>query len=232
MDGVVTRTATVHAAAWKQLFDEYLQERANRGQGPFRPFDAEADYRLYVDGKPRYDGVLSFLSSRNIDVPYGEPSDPPGRETVCGLGNKKEQYFRQRLKEDGVGIYESTLELIGNLKQAGIKTGIFSASKNVDIVLRTGGATDLFDARVDGVDAAESSLRGKPHPDTLLELTRRLGAGPASTVVVEDAIAGVQAGKAGAFMMVIGVNRSGPPGALMDIGADVEVKDLEDVVLH
>jgi alpha,alpha-trehalase len=231
MDGVVTRTATVHAAAWKRLFDEYLQERANRGQDPFRPFDADEDYRFYVDGKPRYDGVLSFLSSRSIDIPYGTQSDPPGKETVCGLGNRKELYFRQRLQEDGVSVYESTVDLVRMLKEADVRTGIFSASKNVDVVLRVGNVIDLFDARVDGVDAARLGLPGKPRPDTLLELARRLGVGPASTVVVEDAIAGVQAGRDGGFMMVIGVNRSGPPGALRDNGADVEVTDLKDIHL-
>jgi alpha,alpha-trehalase len=232
MDGVVTRTATVHAAAWKKLFDEYLQERADRGEGPFQPFDAEVEYRLYVDGKPRYDGVLSFLSSRGIDIPYGAPSDPPEKETVCGLGNKKEMYFRQRLEEGGVKVYESTVELVHRLKEAGVKTGIFSASRNVEVVLRAAGVIDLFDARFDGVDAAQLGARGKPHPDTLLELARRLMVRPASTVVIEDAIAGVQAGRAGAFMKVIGVNRSGVAGALMQNGADVEVTDLKEVVLE
>ncbi len=230
MDGVVTRTETLHAAAWKQLFDEFLASRATPGQ-PFRPFDIQTDYRQYVDGKPRYDGVADFLASRGITLPYGSPSDPPSASTVCGLGNRKDGYFWQLVKERGVEVYESTIRLIYALRQAGIKTGIFSASRNAQAILSAAGVTDLFDARVDGLVADELKLPGKPNPAMLLELARRLGATPQRTAVVEDAIAGVQAGHAGGFVLVIGVNRSGPSGRLRQNGADVEVPDLADVTL-
>jgi beta-phosphoglucomutase family hydrolase len=230
MDGVVTRTAVLHAAAWKQLFDEFLQARAGE-PGSFRPFDTEADYKYYVDGKPRYDGVASFLASRGISLPYGSPDDPPDADTVCGLGNRKDAFFQQMLKRDGVEVYESTVRLIWRLKDAGIKTGIFSASRNAGPILAAAGIHRLFDAKVDGLDAEKLSLPGKPSPETLLELARRLGASPARTAVVEDAIAGVQAGRAGDFALVIGVNRSGKPGTLLANGADVEVSDLSQVEL-
>jgi alpha,alpha-trehalase len=230
MDGVVTRTAVLHAAAWKQLFDEFLQARAGE-PGSFRPFDIEADYRYYVDGKPRYDGVASFLASRDISLPYGSPDDPPDADTVCGLGNRKDAFFQQMLKRDGVEVYESTVRLIRRLKDASIKPGIFSASRNAGSILAAAGIHRLFDAKVDGLDAEKMSLAGKPSPETLLELARRLGASPARTAVVEDAIAGVQAGRAGDFALVIGVNRSGKPGTLLANGADIEVSDLSQVEL-
>lgn len=230
MDGVVTRTAVLHAAAWKQLFDEFLKARAGK-RGSFRPFDIEADYQRYVDGKPRYDGVASFVASRGISLPYGRPDDPPNAETVCGLGNRKDDFFHQMLKRKGVDVYESTVRLIRRLKGAGIKTGIFSASRNAGPILAAARIDHLFDAKVDGVDAEGLRLPGKPSPQTLLELARRLGASPARTAVVEDAIAGVQAGRAGDFALVIGVNRSGKPGTLLVNGADVEVSDLSQVEL-
>lgn len=230
MDGVVTRTAGLHAAAWKQLFDEFLKARAGK-RGSFRPFDIEADYQRYVDGKPRYDGVASFLASRGISLPYGSPDDPPNAETVCGLGNRKDDFFHQILKRKGVDVYESTVRLIRGLKGAGIKTGIFSASRNAGPILAAARIDHLFEAKVDGVDAEELRLPGKPSPQTLLELARRLGASSARTAVVEDAIAGVQAGRAGEFALVIGVNRSEKPGILMAKGADVEVSDLSQVEL-
>ncbi len=231
MDGVVTQTAKVHAAAWKQLFDEYLKEREQRGDGPFAPFDIDADYRRYVDGKPRYDGVVSFLASRGISLPYGEPDDPAERETVCGLGNRKDAYFWQRLSAQGVEAYESTVALLRRLRGMGIKTGIFSASKNAEAVLKAANVLDLFDVKVDGMDAEELGLPGKPDPAVLLEAARRLHVDPGRAVVVEDAIAGVQAGRAGRFSMVIGVNRSGQAGVLLENGADVEVVDLSEVKL-
>lgn len=231
MDGVVTKTASVHAAAWKRLFDDYLEERAAREDNPFRPFDADADYRHYVDGKPRYDGVVSFLESRGISIPHGEPDDPPDRETVCGLGNRKNSYFQQHLTEHGVDAYESTVDLIRSARASGIKTAIISASKNCVDVLRAANVLDLFDAKVDGTDADELGLPGKPDPAVFLEAARRLAVPPERAVVVEDAIAGVQAGHDGRFGLVIGVNRSGESGVLKDNGADIEVADLEEVTI-
>lgn len=231
MDGVVTRTATLHAAAWKRLFDAFLESSAAR-PGSFRPFDIEADYRTYVDGKPRYDGVASFLASRGISLPYGSPDDPPGTDTVCGLGNRKDALFHELLKSTGVEVFESTVNLIRRLRRAGMKIGIFSASRNAEPVLSTARILDIFDSRVDGVDADRLRLPGKPDPATLLELAARLGATPPRTAVVEDAIAGVQAGRAGGFALVIGVNRSGQPGTLRARGADVEVTDLSQVELR
>ena len=231
MDGVVTQTASVHAAAWKHMFDEYLQQRQAGGQGSYRPFDVIADYLPYVDGRPRVDGVAAFLASRGITLPMGSPDDPPGRETVYGLGKLKDSYFQQLLEEQGVHIYQTTIDLIHRLKQAGMRVGIFSASRNADAVLRAGGVRNLFEAKVDGVDAAELGLAGKPSPAVLLEVTRRLGLTPQRTGVAEDAIAGVQAGKAGGFRLVIGVNRTGENGSLLAAGADAEVRDLAEVAV-
>lgn len=230
MDGVVTRTATLHAAAWKQLFDSFLESSSDQ-TGPLRPFDIEEDYRQYVDGKPRYDGVSSFLASRNISLPYGNPEDPLTAETVCGLGNRKDAIFHEELRRRGVAVFDSTIWLIRRMRDAGLRTGIFSASRNAKAILSAAGILDVFDARVDGVDAGKLGLPGKPDPATLLELVRRLGTAPGRTAVVEDAIAGVQAGRAGDFALVIGVNRSEPPGTLLANGADVEVNDLSEVDL-
>lgn len=231
MDGVVTQTASVHAAAWKRMFDEYLQKRQARGDGSYPPFDVIADYLPYVDGRPRIDGVAMFLASRGITLPLGSPDDPPGRETVYGLGKLKDGYFQQLLEEQGVHVYQSTIDLIRRMKQAGMRVGIFSASRNADGVLRAGGVRDLFEAKVDGVDAAELGLPGKPAPAMLLEATRRLGLTPQRTGVAEDAIAGVQAGKAGGFRLVVGVNRTGQDGSLLAAGADVEVRDLGELAV-
>lgn len=229
LDGVVTKTATVHAAAWKQLFDEYLRRRAQREARPFRPFDADSDYRLYVDGKPRYDGVRSFLGSRGIVLDEGGAGDSPDRETVCGLGNRKDGYFADYLATYSVETYEGTIALIRELRSRGIKTAVVTASKHGAHVLEAAGIADCFDARVDGNDAEALGLAGKPAPATYLEASRRLGVAPARAAVVEDAIAGVQAGRAGGFGLVIGVNRSGSRGALLENGADVEVRDLSEV---
>jgi len=231
LDGVVTRTAAVHAAAWKRLFDGYLSERSAREGRPFRSFDADADYRRYVDGKPRYDGVASFLRSRGISLAYGEPGDPPDRDTVCGLGNRKNSYFQEHLTKHGVNVYESTVDLVRDLRAKGVKTAIFSASKNCEAVLRAANVAKFFDAKVDGVDAERLRLPGKPHPAVLLEAAKRLGVVPQRAVIVEDAIAGVQAGRDGHFGLVIGVNRSGETGVLKQNGADVEVSDLNEVIV-
>lgn len=229
LDGVVTKTAAVHAAAWKRLFDEYLRTRAQSEGRPFRPFDADSDYRLYVDGKPRYDGVRSFLSSRGIVLDEGEAGDPPDRETIHGLGDRKDGYFADHLATHGAETYEGTLALIRELRSRGIKTAVVSASKHCANVLDAAGIADCFDTRVDGNDAEAQGLSGKPAPATYLEASRRLRVAPARAVVVEDAIAGVQAGQAGGFGLVIGVNRSTSGGALLENGADVEVHDLSEV---
>jgi alpha,alpha-trehalase len=237
LDGVVTQTAAVHAAAWKRLFDAYLEERAARtGTGPggapddrLRPFDPAADYRLYVDGKPRYDGVRDFLASRGIELPPGDPSDPPERETVCGLGNRKNELFNDEVREHGVKTYPSTVELIHHLHDAGIKVGLMSSSKNTAMVLDVTGTTDLFEVRVDGVVAAEVGLPGKPDPAMYLETARRLGVDAARSVVVEDALSGVEAGRRGGFGLVIGVDRLGQAAELARAGADVVVDDLAEV---
>jgi alpha,alpha-trehalase len=226
LDGVVTDTAVLHAAAWKQLFDEYLQRRPAEGHPRVRPFAVETDFRQYVDGKPRYEGVRSFLQSRGIALPYGEPTDPPGRETVCGLGNRKDELFHRLLRQQGVRVFPSTVAFIRRLKDAGIKTAVVSSSKNCAAVLHAAGLAGLFDARVDGLESARLYLKGKPAPDTFLGAAARLGADPRRAVVVEDALAGVQAGRAGHFGLVIGVARQGDRTALRQSGADVVVDDL------
>lgn len=231
MDGVITRTAVVHQAAWKRMFDDFLRKRSEERGTRFDPFTQE-DYRLYVDGKPRQDGVVSFLRSRGITLPFGEPEDPPEKETVYGLGTRKNGYFVRHVREQGVKTYPTTIKLIHSLKAAGVKTAVFSASKNAGEVLRAAGVLELFDAKVDGTDAAELGLPGKPDPATLLEAARRLDVPPERAVIVEDAIAGVQAGRAGGFRLVIGVNRAHDPGALQKSGADVEVSDLSEVLLE
>jgi len=232
MDGVVTKTAVVHAAAWKRLFDDYMAERSRATGADWRPFDEEADYRPYVDGKPRYDGVRSFLASRDIVLPEGSPDDPSDRETVCGLGNRKNGYFLKELEQHGVHAYETTVRLVRVLQGLGIGTAIISASKNLRTVLAAGGIGDLFPVEVDGLLAAEIGLAGKPDPAVFLEAARRLGAEPSRTVVVEDALSGVEAGRRGAFGLVIGVDRTGDAEGLLRAGADVVVPDLADVVVE
>jgi trehalose 6-phosphate phosphatase len=228
-DGVVTRTATVHEAAWKALFDGYLRRRADHTGEPFVPFDDE-DYSLYVDGRARYDGVDAFLASRGIALPRGDPGDPPGRETVCGLGNQKNEHFLAELRDHGVEPFESTLVLVRSLRRLGIATAVVSASENCAAVLEAVGASETFDARVDGIDAAALGLAGKPDPALFLEAARRLSVQPIHAAVVEDALAGVEAGRRGGFGLVVGVDRTGRAEALIARGADVVVDDL--AVLH
>jgi trehalose 6-phosphate phosphatase len=229
LDGVVTRTASVHAAAWKELFDAYLERVSAGSKGPFRAFDAEEDYRRYVDGKPRYEGVKSFLASRDIRLSYGDPEDPPERETICGLGNRKNALFHERLARDGVEVFESSAELIRTLRERGLKTALVSSSKNAKAVLEAAGLTDLFDAIVDGVEAARLGLKGKPNPDIFLRATEVLGVAPEHALAVEDAIAGVEAARAGGFGLVIGVDRTGEGAALRAQGAQLVVGDLGEV---
>jgi len=229
MDGVVTQTAIVHAAAWKKLFDAYLQKRSTKTGQAFVAFDEAQDYERYVDGKNRYDGVRSFLESRGITLPQGTPDDPPGDATVCAMGNGKDAYFLEQVRHEGVRPYESTVALIRGLRSDGKGVGLVSASRNAEEVLTAAGVVDLFDARVDGVVAADLGLRGKPDPAMFLEAARRLGVGPERAAVVEDALSGVAAGAAGNFALVIGVARAGQHDALLQAGADVVVADLAEL---
>jgi alpha,alpha-trehalase len=230
LDGVLTATATIHAACWKRTFDEFLSRRAEGTGETVRPFDKDSDYKLYVDGKPRYDGVSSFLESRGIELPYGDPSDPADRETVCGLGNRKTDMVARVLEEEGVEAFEGSVALVRRLRDEGIKTAVVSSSNNCEAVLRAAGIAGLFDAVVDGGVAVRLGLPGKPAPDTFLEAARRLGVEPDRAVVVEDALAGVQAGRDGGFGLVIGVNREGDAAALRDGGADLVVSDLGEIL--
>jgi beta-phosphoglucomutase family hydrolase len=224
-DGVLTDTASVHSAAWKRLFDEYLQQRAERLGEPFRPFE-ELDYLRHVDGKPRYDGVAGFLASRGITLPWGDPSDAPSHQTVCGLGNSKNRYFLAHLREHGVHAFPSSVAFVRELGANGVRTAVVSASRNMRAVLDAAGMRQLFDVEVDGVDAARLGLAGKPDPALFLEAAGRLGVPPARAVVVEDALAGVEAGRRGGFGMVVGVDRGGQAAELAARGADVVVDDL------
>ncbi|HEX5750940.1 MAG TPA: beta-phosphoglucomutase family hydrolase [Archangium sp.] len=226
LDGVVTRTAQVHAEAWTRLFDAYLASHAR--PGPFQPFTPE-DYQRYVDGRPRLDGIRCFLGSRGLTLPEGSPEDGPETETVRGLGKRKNGYFLEALAQRGVEVFEGAVGLLERLRAAGFRTAVVSASRNCEAVVRAAGLAHLFDARVDGVEAGRLGLPGKPAPDTFLEAARRLGVPPARAVVLEDAQAGVQAGRRGRFGLVLGVRRAGPEGALVRAGADVEVAHLATV---
>jgi alpha,alpha-trehalase len=230
MDGVITDTASVHARCWARLFDEFLAGRRPTPLEDLRPFSA-ADYLRHVDGKPREDGVVAFLASRGIAVPRGTASDPPGAATAHALGRRKDAYVQAWLRERGVDVFPSTLALVRALRAAGIRTGVFSASRSARDVLEVAGVGDLFEVRVDGVVAATLGLAGKPDPATLLEAARRLGAAPGRTVVVEDAQAGVEAGRRGGFGLVIGVDRTGQAEELRAHGADVVVRDLVEVAV-
>ncbi len=229
MDGVVTRTARVHADAWRRVFDAFLDKWRRETGGEAAPFDPGTDYRRYVDGKPRYDGVASFLESRGIRLPFGAPSDSPERDTICGIGNAKNEQFQASLRERGVEVFESTIALIDALKRAGIRVALISASKNAEAVLRAGGCLELFDVRIDGVVAEQRGLKGKPAPDVFLAAAAELGVQPRRAVVVEDALAGVRAGRAGGFGLVIGVDRTGNPEDLRQHGADIVVQDLSQL---
>ncbi len=231
LDGVITRTAEVHSKAWKQLFDDYLKSREKRFGEPFREFTHENDYLPYVDGKPRYEGVRDFLLSRNIKIPFGHPDDSPDKESCCGLGNRKNIVFNEILKTNGVGVFQSTLDLIYQLKKNGIRVGVASSSKNCKNVLEAAGIIDLFECRVDGVVSAELGLKGKPESDIFVTAARQLNASPYNTVVVEDAVSGVQAGKKGNFGLVLGIARENNKEELLAHGADWVVSDLSEVTL-
>lgn len=229
LDGVVTDTATVHAGAWKAVFDDFLSRHAAGHRIPFRPFHIDTDYRLYVDGKPRFDGVRSFLRSRGIELPDGRPDDPPGSETVHGLGNRKNDCFLKHIRENGVRVYDSTVHLLHRLKKHGFRIAVISSSRNCAMILDAANLSDLFEVRVDGVDSEILGIAGKPAPDIFLEAARKLKVEPERTVVIEDAISGVKAGRAGRFGLVVGVARTGDKESLLENGADVAVGDLSEV---
>jgi len=228
LDGVITDTARTHADAWKRLFDDFL---SSRDGSDFKPFDIARDYYAYVDGRPRYEGVSTFLESRGITLPYGDPSDAPGMDTVCALGNAKNAHFREAIASEGVKVFEDAHDLIRRLRAAGIKTGMVTASRNGALIVEAAGLAELFDARVDGVDIANSDLQGKPAPDSFIECARRLGVEPVRSVVFEDAFTGVEAGRRGAFGLVVGVDRHAAGDAYLAHGADAVTDNLDAVVV-
>jgi HAD superfamily hydrolase (TIGR01509 family) len=220
----------VHAAAWKQMFDEFLRRRADETGEPFVPFDPHADYDRYVDGKPRLDGTRDFLTSRGIELPLGDEDDEPGSATIQGLSNRKNDLVLTRIREDGVEVYPGSVDYVRKVRAAGIRTAVVSSSANTVDVLETTGLVDCFDARIDGVVAKERGLPGKPEPDTFLEGAKLLGAEPGEAAVFEDALAGVEAGRAGKFGAVIGVDRVGQADALAEHGATQVVQDLDELL--
>jgi beta-phosphoglucomutase family hydrolase len=228
MDGVVTRTARLHARAWKQLFDEYLDRRRARGES-HEPFDEVKEYLAWVDGKPRYEGVRSFLEARRIDVPFGSRNDGPDEETACGLGNRKDRYFEQMLHEEGAEVFDSTVERIRELRARGVKVGLVTSSKHGREIVKLAKLAELFDVIVDGNTAQERSLKGKPNPDIFIEAARGVGVTADRAAVVEDAVSGVEAGARGRFASVIGVNRGSNREALEGGGADIVVDDLGEL---
>jgi beta-phosphoglucomutase family hydrolase len=230
LDGVLTKTAVVHAAAWKQMFDEFLRARATAEGTVFRPFDAHDDYDEYVDGKPREDGIRDFLRSRGITLPDGSPVDPPTAETVHGLGNRKNALVLRRIHDQGVEVYDGSVRFLRAVAAAGLHRAVVTSSANAAQVLQVTGLASFFEARVDGLTIAERHLRGKPAPDTFLQAARLVGVQPAAGAVFEDALAGVAAGRAGGFGYVVGVDRVGQARALAEHGADRVVQDLAELL--
>jgi beta-phosphoglucomutase family hydrolase len=229
LDGVLTDTAAVHEAAWKRTFDEVLRERAEAQGEPFRPFES-SDYLDYVDGKPRADGVRDFLASRGITPPEGSPDDPPGTETINAVGNRKNQELLRRIHGDGVEVFDGSRRYLEAARDAGLRRAVVSSSANTKDVLEVTGLSGLIELRVDGVTIREEGLAGKPKPDTFLTAAERLGVTPDAAAVFEDAISGVQAGRAGGFAAVIGVDRAGQADALQANGASVVVRDLAELL--
>jgi beta-phosphoglucomutase family hydrolase len=230
MDGVVTRTATVHDAAWKEMFDEFMRARAAAGGEHFVPFDPVEDYDRYVDGKPRLDGTRAFLASRSIELPAGSPGDSPGTPTLWGLSNRKNDLVQQVIVRDGVQAYEGTTRYLQVVRDAGVRTALVSSSANTDLVLEAAGVKGFFDVRVDAHVAESTGLRGKPAPDTYLAAAAKLDVPPEAAAVFEDALAGVEAGRAGKFGVVVGVDRVGQAAQLREHGASIVVQDLADLL--
>jgi beta-phosphoglucomutase family hydrolase len=227
LDGVLTDTASVHATAWKQAFDQLLQ---GRGDGSFTPFDEREDYRKHVDGKPRLEGVRDFLASRGITLLDGSPDDAPGDETVHGVGNAKNQILQERIRTDGVTVYDGSRRYLHAASEAGLRRAVVSSSANTEQVLQVTGLDEFIELRIDGVVARERQLPGKPKPDTFLAAAEELGLPPEQCAVFEDAEVGVQAGRAGGFGHVIGVDRTGHAQALREHGAHVVVPDLAELL--
>jgi HAD superfamily hydrolase (TIGR01509 family) len=227
---VLTQTAKLHATAWKQMFDDFLRDRAGLTGEAFRPFDRPTDYDEYVDGKPRLDGVRSFLDSRGIDLPLGSPADPPDAETLHGLGVRKNELVLALIRNQGVETYEGSIRFVEAARDAGFRRAVVSASTNCRDVLVAAGIEHLFEVRIDGVVAERDGLAGKPAPDTFLAAARAFGVEPGAAAVFEDALAGVEAGRAGRFGWVVGVDRSGQADALRRRGADVVVRDLAELL--
>jgi beta-phosphoglucomutase family hydrolase len=231
MDGVLTDTASVHATAWKRMFDEFLRARAARGDETFTAFDIESDYKVHVDGKPRYDGVRDFLRARGIALPEGSAEDSPQTETVHGLGKRKDELVNEVIAAEGVRVFPGAIALLERLRAAGIRTAVVTSSQNRAKVLQAAGLTALLDAAVDGNTLVERGLAGKPAPDMFLEAARVLGVAPARAVVVEDAISGVEAGARGGFGLVVGVARKGNAAELTAHGAQRVVSDLQELIV-
>lgn len=221
LDGVITQTARLHAKAWKRMFDSYLQQREQQERKTYEPLSIATDYRKYIDGIPRYDGVRNFLASRGITLAEGTPEDEPGIETVAGLGNQKNVYFQEMVRGGGVEVYPDTVAFLKEVRHQGYQTAVISASKNCQAILAAAGIENLFETRVDGVVAAQLGLKGKPEPDIFLEAARRLHVLPEQAAVFEDALAGVKAGKAANFAVVVGVDRTSEADQLKQLGADV-----------
>jgi beta-phosphoglucomutase family hydrolase len=230
LDGVITDTASIHARCWKQMFDEYLQKRATEKGEVFHAFEIDTDYRLYVDGKPRFDGVRDFLTSRGIQLSEGSLDDPPDFETVCGLGNRKNELVNKVIEDVGVEPYEGTVRLIHQLRRQGFKIAVVTSSQNCAAVLKAAKLDDFFDGQVDGNTIHAQKLAGKPAPDTFLMGAKLLGAQPTRAIVIEDALSGVEAGSAGRFGLVIGVARKGNAEELRQHGAHIVVNDLGELV--
>jgi beta-phosphoglucomutase family hydrolase len=230
LDGVLTQTAKVHAAAWKETFDEFLERRAETSGDSFVPFDKVRDYDEYVDGKPREDGVRSFLSSRGIELPEGQPDDAPDALTIHGVGNNKNERVLKLIHDHGVEPYEGSVRYVRAAIEAGRRRAVVSSSANAHDVLEAAGIADLFEAVIDGVTADRDHLHGKPAPDMFLAGARALGAQASDAAVFEDALAGVEAGRAGGFGYVIGVDRVGQRDALKANGADIVVDDLAELL--
>lgn len=228
MDGVITDTAAVHAAAWKDMFDGFLASRANGA--PWAPF-GRSDYLKYVDGRPRYEGVATFLRSRGIALAFGEPADAPDCETICGLGNRKDRAFNAILKRDGVGVFDTTLALIEAMRANGTRIAVATSSKNGTVVLGKAGIAHLFEAQIDGIVSAELGLQGKPAPDIFAEACERLGTERHRAIVIEDAVSGVQAGARGRFGLTLGIAREDNGEELKREGADIVVRDLAEISL-
>ncbi|HEU0018850.1 MAG TPA: beta-phosphoglucomutase family hydrolase [Thermoleophilaceae bacterium] len=227
MDGVLTDTASVHAEAWKRMFDEYLRERLGADA---EPFDIGRDYGQYVDGKPREDGVRDFLASRGIELPEGTPDDPPEADTIYGVGKRKNVLVLKLIEERGVDVYEGSVRFVDAARAVGLKTAVVSSSANTKLILDSAGIADRFEARVDGVTLATEHIKGKPAPDSFLRAAELLEVPPTEAAVFEDALAGVAAGRAGGFGVTVGVDRHGQPDALREHGADVVVSDLAELL--